>query len=160
MSAVMVPLLFSMFDMVMPAVGLALVTVSERLPAVESASATVAMVDFQEVAPPITESPPPAVTVGIALTVKVITASVVALQLSVARTVIRCTPTGAAFEIETTPVELLTVMEPVKVPLLLIEIEFTEPLSLGVVVGLIMFDVPALIIKVLYDIDGGEFAVT
>ncbi len=160
MSAVMVPLLLRMFDMVTPAVGLALVTVMERLPAVESASATVAMVAFQEVAPPITEIPLSAVTVGIALTVKAITASVVAPQLSVARTVIVCVPTGAAFEIETTPVELLSVTEPVNVPLLLMEIELTEPLSAGVITGLIVLDELGLIVIELYEIDGSELAVT
>ncbi len=160
MSAVIVPLLLSMFDMVTPAVGFALLTVSERVSAVESASATVAMVAFQDVAPPIIESPFPAVTVGIALTVKVITASVIALQLSIARTVIVCVPTGAAFEIETTPVEPLTVTEPVNVPLPLMEIELTEPLSLGAVTGLIVFEALAFIVIELYEIYGSVFAVT
>jgi hypothetical protein len=91
MSAVMVPLLLSMFDMVTPAVGFALLTVRERLPAVESASATVAMVDFPRCRTSNNRDVRlPAVTVGIALTVKAITASVVAPQLSDARIVIVC----------------------------------------------------------------------
>jgi hypothetical protein len=41
----------------------------------------------------------------------------------------------------------LTVTEPVNVPLLLTEIELTEPLSLGAVAGLIVLEALALICK-------------
>src|SRR6266576_3600931 len=50
------------------------------------------------------------------LTFSVKLASVIAPQLSVARIVIVCEPTGAALLIDTTPVVLLTLIVPVYVP--------------------------------------------
>jgi hypothetical protein len=114
-SAVIVPLELTMFEIVTPFAGLAVVTVTVRLPADVSVSLTVAIVEFDAAVPPVRESPAAAVIVGKALTLNEIVASVVTPQLSVARMVIVCDPAGAAPEIETTPDEL-TVTVPVYVP--------------------------------------------
>jgi hypothetical protein len=142
-SAVIVPLELAMFEIVTPFAGLAVVTVTIRLPADVSASLTVAIVELLPVLPATRATPLAAVIVGIALTVSEIVASVVAPQLSVARIVIVCVPAGAAPEIETTPDEL-TVTVPVEVPGLCTAIVLIVPLSLGPVMGLIVAVPPTL----------------
>jgi hypothetical protein len=93
------------------------VAVTVRVPALLSASLTVAIVEFAAGDPCLRPVPTfEGVIVGAVLVLRTWSeklASVVALQLSVARTVIVCVPTGPALLIETTPVEELTEIVPV-----------------------------------------------
>src|SRR5439155_25259651 len=87
-------------------------------------------------------------------------ASVVTLQLSVARIVIVCVPTGCAFEIDTTPDELTEIV-PVYVPVFCTARVGTPPLSVGPVAGLILVALPTTTDGgLLYVSTGAVFAVT
>ena len=79
------------------------------------------------------------------LTVRLNDASVVVPQLSVIRIMIVCVPTGAAFEIVTTPVVLWTDTVPVYEPAFCTAIDATLPLSLGPVAGLTVVPAPKTI---------------
>ena len=103
-----------MLEIVTPFEGLAVVTVTTTAPLPPS-SVTLAIVEF-DAGEPACRVTPTAVIVGGVLTevtVSMNVASVVKPQLSVARIVIVCVPTGAAPLMETTPVVLLTEIVPV-----------------------------------------------
>ena len=108
-SAVTVPAVLTIFEIVTPLDGFALVTVTTTPPGPLSVSLTVAMVEFEEGEPCCRVTPAAAVIDGAVFgTVNVKVASVMRPQLSVARIVIVCVPVGAALLIETIPVTLST----------------------------------------------------
>ena len=63
-SAVTVPFVFKIFEIVTPFDGLLLVTITVRLPAAVSASVTVAIVELLELLPAVLDTPLAAVIVG------------------------------------------------------------------------------------------------
>ena len=64
MSAVIVPVVLAIFEIVTPFDGLALVTVTVRLPAAVSGSVTVAIVELLELLPAVRDTPLAVVIVG------------------------------------------------------------------------------------------------
>jgi hypothetical protein len=166
-SAVIVPVILAIFEIVTPFDGLALVTVTVRLPAEVSASVTDAIVERLTVRPAVLVTPPAAVIVGgwftvtfsvaVAVAVPSLTSSVkVALVALLAATIFAVTvPAALAIFEMVTPFDV--------VALVTVTVRLPADVSVSVTVAIVelLTELPAVLVTPLAAvIVGGWFTVT